>query len=240
MTKDNLDISNQPFARKPETEAEAEARRAKNKPVDMSGGLKVVEPLNTKITAAIAKDFVDKGRKAQQAADAVIATATAKPPKKAAKYDPTKDAGGDAAMARAASKTPTKKAATKKAATKKLSPTLAKAVRERDALNAKAAEAKSAKSTGSAKPAKKKSAEPRRSNGKYDWDKAEADAKAGKLPEFPPFGSYRAHNQMFWDMARKKDLAGIQKKQGEHEHNAAQANMHRFADLLKVYVRKVK
>jgi hypothetical protein len=230
MTKDDLDISKQPFARKPETEAEAEARRAKHKPVDMSGSLKVVEPLNTKITAAIAKDFIDKGRKAQKAADAVIAAVSAKAPKRL---------GGPWALDPKILAAERKAIKPKKTATKKLSGPLAKALRDRDALNAKVAEAKSAKSTGSAKPANKKSAEPRRSNGKYDWDKAEADAKSGKLPALPPFGSYRSHIFAFYELAKKKDLAGIEKQAKTYvDHVGARANMFRFVGLLKTALRK--
>lgn len=226
------------FLKRTETEAQAEARRAKQKPKDESKGLKVVTPLDPKVSAAIAKDFVEKGVKAQQAVDNVIATATAKPPKKAA------DAGGDVALVGKGKPPKGKKPVGKKEtalreqreakAGKKVSPVLAKALKARDELNAKAAAAKSAKPVATAKPTKKKSASgPRRSNGKYDWDAALALAKSGKLPPLPPFNSYKSHMEAFYDLAKKKDLAGIKKLSGEYVNKTgARENMFRFVGLL--------
>lgn len=167
MKKDDLEIPT--FLKRTETEAQAEARRKKNAPKDHSAGLKVVELPDVKITAAIAKDFVDRGRKAQAAADKVIADAAERKRKdawKAMKAD--KKVGKHEALLdkpMTVQRSPKSELAAtakkmvndaKRAAPKKAGKLVEKALQDRDALNAKATASKSAKpATNAKKPAAK-------------------------------------------------------------------------------------
>lgn len=61
------------FLKRTETEAQAEARRKKHAPKNDSKGLTVITPPDPKIMAAVAKDFIEKGQKAQSAVDTINA-----------------------------------------------------------------------------------------------------------------------------------------------------------------------
>jgi len=179
MKQDDLNIPT--FLARSETEAEAEARRAKAVPKDSSKGLKVVTPPDPKISAAIAKDFAEtkkkeklddvkafvaKGQAAQKAADAIIDKRNAVINKK---------------LDRVASKL---KKAKEAKLPKKAGKLVEKAIKARDELAAKAKAAISATNGKTpAKPAKKSS------KGRYDWAAAEEAAKKGKIPETPDFSA---------------------------------------------------
>jgi hypothetical protein len=65
------------------------------------------------------------------------------------------------------------------------------------------------------------------------WTKAEADAKAGKLPALPPFSSYKDHAEKFLKLAKDKDLAGIKKYSAEHKNETGtRENLFHYRDLL--------
>ena len=183
MKQDDLNIPT--FLARSETEAEAEARRAKAVPKDNSKGLKVVTPPDPKISAAIAKDFAEtkkkekfddvkkfvaNGKAAQSAADAVLKTALDK-----------RDAAVGKKIDKVVSKLKKAKAAK---LPKKAGKIVEKAIKARDELAAKAKAAISATNGKTPpKPAKKSS------KGRYDWAAAEEAAKKGKIPETPDFSA---------------------------------------------------
>lgn len=126
----------------------------------------------------------------------------------------------------------------KKSVPKKAGSLVAKAAKQRDELAAKAkaaAAASASKPNGADKPKVKSAPKSTERAGKYDWTKAEAMAKKGELPTLPPFNSYKPHIRKFWELARKKDVAGIKKLSAEYKNEkGARANMFRYRDLLLV------
>ena len=146
-----------------------------------------------------------------------------------------------------------------KSVPKKAGTLVAKAAAERDALAAKAkaviadgevAEANASKKPNAKSAATKSTSKPKvadkpasksaptpakERSGKYDWTKAEQTAKTGTLPPLPPFNSYKPHIRQFYELAKKKDVAGIKKLSGEYkDEKGARANMFRYRDLLLV------
>lgn len=165
MTKDDLDISKQPFARKPETEAEAEARRKKHAPKDDSKGLKVITPPDPKISAAIAKDFAETKKKEKLAAVKAdverLRDGKTNPFKNVKAFVEKGQAAQKAVDAIIASAATKKKNDAWKAIKppKKAGSLVEKAIKARDELHAKAKTSKSANSVKTAKPKKKDSAQ---------------------------------------------------------------------------------
>lgn len=244
------------FLKRNETPEQADARRAKNKPVDASGGLKVKPlpvPPPPAVAKAIAKDLgklfpTDHGDEAMVGAGKPPTAAEKTGTKNLAHSMSDKDLKWQIRNAKklgipdALNQTfKTELAArTAKPAPKKAGSLVERALKARDALNAKAASAKSAKpATNAKKPAKpsapKKSGAKRAVAGKYDWDKAAAIAKTGKLPPLPPFNSYKPHIKDFHDLAVKKDVKGIRDYSATFvDEKGARANMFRYRDLLLV------
>lgn len=71
-----------------------------------------------------------------------------------------------------------------------------------------------------------------RSTGKYDWRKAEAMVKAGKLPPVPRFASYGPHMQAVHDYAHKGDLTALTTYMGNFkDEQGGRANLFRYARL---------
>jgi hypothetical protein len=203
---DKLEIPT--FLKREETAEQAEKRRAKYKKPDMAKGLKVIEPYAPPpdaVRKAIAKDLASDNDPPQKTVlEAVL--------------------NGDVNIGT----TPNKKRE------RKLPSVVAKAVAERDKLNAKKTTTKPKLAV--VKSTKAKSAKDQ--TGKYDWTKAEQLAKSGKLPPLPPFNSYKPHIQKFYDLAKKKDVKGIAEYSKEHkDEKGARANMFRFRDLLLVALR---
>jgi len=206
------------FLKREETAEQAEKRRAKHKKPDMAKGLKVIEPYAPPpdaVRKAIAKDLATDDHPPQKTMlQAVMAGEMST---------------GDALTKISGFKKPAKKTE------RKLPSVVAKAVAERDKLNAK-------KTTAKVKPVAVKSTKTKPEKdqtGKYDWTKAEQIAKSGKLPPLPPFNSYKPHIQKFYDLAKKKDVKGITEYSKEHKNEkGARANMFRFRDLLLVALRR--
>jgi len=215
MKQDDLNIPT--FLARSETEAEAEARRAKAVPKDNSKGLKVVTPPDPKISAAIAKDFAEtkkkeklddvkafvaKGQSAQKAVDKVIAGAKAN------------------------------KAPTKKVLPKKAGKLVEKAIKARDELAAKAKAAISATNGKTPpKPAKKSS------KGRYDWAAAEEAAKKGKIPETPDFSAnthkcYRPRLDEIVKLVKAKNVKALKAmKDSDFRKDGSPLIMNRYRKL---------
>lgn len=225
--KDDLNIP--AILKRPvETEAQAEARRKKNQPKDDSKGLKVVTPPDPKISAAIAKDFAEtkkqeklddvkrfvaKGQAAQKAVDAAIASAATKKRVEAWK-EPLR------AKLKAVTTKPPKKAGG----------IVAKALKARDELHAKAKTAISA--ANGKKPVKKPA-----KSGRYDWAAAEEAAKAGKVPTTPDFSAnthkcYRPRLAEIEKLVKAKNVKALKAmKDSDFRNDGSPLIMNRYRKL---------
>jgi hypothetical protein len=225
------------FLKRTETpEQEAKRRKRDAKRPDMTGGLKVIEPMDPKIRKAIEKDLRDDPvieAKAElvQAIDDRLGELASPTTKKS--VAPFADAGDLQAVSK-----PKKE--------KKLPRVLQKALAEKEKLNQPKHDAeatkpmettmkKSVKKVAKAttkKTTAKKAKGAARKNGSYDWTAAEALAKAGKIPSLPSFRSYASQFEQMRAFALKKDLAGIKKFSAEFkDEKGARANLFRFRDL---------
>lgn len=157
------DLNIPSFLARTETDAQAEARRKKHAPKNESKGLKVITPPDPKISAAIAKDFAEK-KKDEKPVDVKAIVERAQ-----------------TAVTKAA------KATVKAVPMKKAGKLIEKALKDREALAAKAKTAISA--TNSKKPVKAK----KKSDGsvhRYDWATAEEAAKTGVVPKAPDMSAW--------------------------------------------------
>lgn len=244
--EENLEIPK--FLKRQESPEQEEKRRAKYKKKDKADGLKVIEPVAAmpeKIRKAIEKDLRDSLDPNKTAGgDVAMANAVvkkSKPPLTKTLLQAV--LSGEVSTGDALTKIGGFPKNPKPKKEKKLPRGLEKALAEKEKLNALSQVAtqnpmestvkKSAKKTKvKSKTKVKKASAKRASNGSYDWDKAEALAKAGTVPPLPNFNHYGPHLKHFHELAKKKDLKGIKEYSAEFKNETgARVTLFRFRDL---------